>query len=108
MKACLLYLSALPLGVGGIETHLLGLFEAVAEEYELILFAPARADFVRRAEAKGCLVRAWQVKNIFDFSAWRALYRFLRETKPAIVHIHDARAAFIFRFLKIFFDAPLI
>ena len=108
-KPRILYLSALPLGVGGIETHLLGLLEAVALQYETFLFAPAQSSFTKDALARKCQVSFWQVEKTGDIRAWFTLFFFLRKVRPDIVHVHDARAASILRPLAaLFFNFPII
>ena len=107
-KPRILYLSALHLDVGGIETHLLGLFEAVALQYETFLFAPAQSSFKKDALARKCRVSFWQVEKTGDIRAWFTLYFFLRKVRPDLVHVHDARAASILVHLsRSFLISPL-
>lgn len=101
-------LSALPLAAGGIEEHLLLLFQAARPRFRVTLLSLAAPGFLSRLEGMGIASMHWQVDGLIDVAALIRLIKNLRSLQPDIVHIHDARAGFLGRPLISAMGIPLV
>lgn len=92
-----LLLSASLLAQGGVETFLLSLTESLKEQFDFHLLAPSQEQFIHLLDERGLRHTHWPVKGFFDRYSLAMLKEFLRTHRPDLVHIQDARAAFLAR-----------
>ncbi len=96
-RPLVLHVSSARLAFGGVERFLLNLCEGLQEEFQFVLLSDADAVFQPRARQAGCYLSNWRVRGPMDLRAARLAAAALSLHQPAIVHLHDARAAFIVR-----------
>jgi len=96
-KPLILFLSALPLQTGGVESFLIQLTRELQKDFNFVLASPATQSYIQAFEAAGGKCSHWQVGNALDRSARRSLRALVNHLRPTLVHIHDARAGFIAR-----------
>jgi|GEM_PF-3325672 len=95
-----LHVSSARLAVGGVERFLLGFCENLRQEYKFALLSGADESFQSRLGQAGCFPFAWNVKSPLDLQAAEQVGAAMALYQPAIVHLHDARAALIVRLLS--------
>lgn len=84
------FLSGDYLDFGGVETHLLSIFQKLDNAcFESLLIAPASEKFIYRAEDAGVRHIPWAAKNTTRLEKICSLQSIFREQKISLVHIHS-------------------
>jgi hypothetical protein len=84
------FLSSDVLDFGGVETHLLSIFQLLDHsQFECVLIAPASKAFSRRVEAVGANYVNWQPQNATNLGIIHFLYETLLVQGVSLLHIHS-------------------
>lgn len=96
--AKILILSASPLERGGgIETFVFSLIKALGAAHRFQVYSSGKPAFFADLAQKQIHHAFWPARSFLDRDALRALEVFLKQETPDVVHIQDARAAFLAR-----------
>jgi len=81
------------LDFGGVETHLLSLFQrGDSARFRWVIFASTSQEFCQRANKYGVQVVPCRIAYAVDIKAILLLVRLFKTYKIALLHIHDPRA----------------
>ncbi len=94
-----LFLSSLPLHHGGIETHLRLLLPRLQPHLTVAVASGATQSFQKTLEELKIPWFPWQAFSFYDIKAIHRLRNLLRQIQPHLLHVQDARAAFLTRVL---------
>ena len=82
------------LDFGGVETHLLSIFQMLRENrLECVLISPASGNFIRKAEALGARCISWDVGKPGSMEKIYSLRRIILENRLSLLHIHSPGVA---------------
>lgn len=88
------------LDVGGVEDHLLSLVRfADPTRYRFVVIAPLSPRLAEKLRTAGAVVAPWQCQGRFDRHAATELAALLEEHHVQLLHIHEARAGILGRWV---------
>jgi glycosyltransferase involved in cell wall biosynthesis len=105
---CVLHLSSLPLSRGGIESFLVSITNGMSKHYDIVVASGENESFREKIYKAGGRSALWEVKSILDIRAYFRLLELIKQERPALVHIHDARAGWIGRLVLAVKHIPVI
>ncbi len=105
---CVLHLSSLPLSRGGIESFLVSITNGLSNHYDIVVASRGDESFREKIHEAGGRSVLWDVKSILDIRAYFWLLELVKRERPSLIHIHDARAGWIGRFVLAVKHIPVI
>lgn len=86
-----------PMGIGGVETHLLQIIEGLSRDFDFVAVGDIREPFASQARERAAQVIPLPPSSKFDARMILRLQALFRSNRISIVHTHEARAGLLGR-----------